>query len=372
MSVFTTLAQTQEIANAVIDKVKKKGYALDADLASVAKSGAAADVSITDTDSNFEATDVEGALAELAEATAGGVESKTVYMTDASSGQTEFAKVYNIYQGANGSAISPDVSELVGTINVPKDMVVSAAELKTVTTADVPYAGAKVGDPYIDLTIANASSSHIYIPVKDLVDVYTAGNGLALNNGQFSVTINSSAANGLSVTGNGIELALATGTTAGAMSAADKAKLDDADVTAYTAGNGVAISNHEVSATVVAANGLSVGSKGIAMATATASTAGVGGSNGAMTAADKEKLDNADVTAYTAGNGIDVTGHAVSAVIDGTNANGLSVGASGIALAPATQSTAGALSAADKTKLDDFTIATAQQVEDAIAALDDL
>lgn len=307
MSIFTTLAQTQEIANGVIAKVRTKGYALDSDLSAVAKSGAAADVSVTDTAGNFDATDVEGVLAELAAATAGGVDSKTIYFTDASSGQTDFAKVYKIYQGANGSTLSPDASELVGTINVPKDMVVEAASLEHVTTADVPYSGAAVGDPYIDLTIANATSSHIYIPVKDLVDVYTAGNGLALNNGQFSVTINTAAANGLSVTGSGIELALATGSTAGAMSAADKAK-----------------------------------------------------------------LDAADVTAYTAGNGIDVTNHAVSAVVDTTNANGLTVGANGLAINVATQSTAGSMSATDKTKLDDITIATAQQVSDAIAALDDL
>lgn len=63
-------------------------------------------------------------------------------------------------------------------INIPKDMVVSSGEVKTVTTAGSPYAGAVVGDKYIDLTIANATSDHIYIPVKDLVDVYTGGTGI--------------------------------------------------------------------------------------------------------------------------------------------------------------------------------------------------
>lgn len=64
------------------------------------------------------------------------------------------------------------------TIDIPKDMVVSAGEVKTVETTDQPYSGAVIGDKYIDLTIANATSSHIWIPVKDLVDVYTAGNGI--------------------------------------------------------------------------------------------------------------------------------------------------------------------------------------------------
>ena len=64
------------------------------------------------------------------------------------------------------------------TIDIPKDMVVSAGEVKTVDTTGQPYSGAVIGDKYIDLTIANTDSTHIYIPVKDLVDVYTAGNGI--------------------------------------------------------------------------------------------------------------------------------------------------------------------------------------------------
>lgn len=354
-NIFTTLEQSQEIANGVIAKVREKGYAIDSTLAAIAKSGAAADVSIADKGGKFTATNVEGALAELADATAGGVVSKTVYFTDASSGQTDFAKVYKLYQGANGSALAPDASELIGTINVPKDMVVEAASLEYVETADVPYSGAVVGDPYIDLTIANATSSHIYIPVKDLVDVYTAGNGLALNNGQFSVTINTSSANGLSVTGSGIELALATGTTAGAMSAADKAKLDAADVTAYTAGDGVDITNHAVSAVVDTnnANGLSVGANGLAMATATTSSAG------AMSASDKAKLDGADVTAYTGTGAVSVTNHEISIAAASPSTSGAG-------------GNAGTMSAADKEKLDDITVATAAEVAQAIKDLDDL
>lgn len=350
---LTTIEQLETTSNAILDKVKAKGYALDSDLAAVAKSGDADDVSYDNTASGLTATDVQTAIDEVAAASAGGVDSKTVYMTDASSGQTAFAKVYKIYQGANGSTALPDESELLGTINVPKDMVVEAASLEYVETADEPYEGAAVGDPYIDLTIANAASDHIYIPVKDLVDVYTAGNGLTLANGQFSVVINSSSANGLSVTANGIELALATTTTAGAMSAADKAKLDAADVTAYTAGNGIDVTNHEISATVVAANGLSVGTDGIALAAATQSAAG------AMSAADKAKLDGADVTAYTGSGAISVTNHeiTVSAATPSTSGVG---------------GTAGTMSAADKEKLDSYGVATDAEITTMIAGLHDL
>lgn len=332
-------------------------------------------------------------------------------ITKQQTADTGYSATYQLFKG----------STAVGDkINIPKDMVVSAGEVKTVTTANVPYEGAQVGDKYIDLTIANAQQDHIYIPVKDLVDVYTAGNGLSLSNGEFSVVIDNTSANGLSVGASGVALAAATTTTAGAMSAADKtklngistgatatsasadynagvkvatitvdgtdtnvyvpaattsaagtmsaedkAKLDAADVTAYTAGNGINITSHAISAVVDStnANGLSVGANGLALAAATTSTAG------AMSATDKSKLDNADVTAYTAGNGINITSHAVSAVVDTTNANGLSVGASGLALAAASTSAAGAMSAADKTKLDNIEDATSADITALIATI---
>lgn len=111
-------------------------------------------------------------------------------------------------------------------INIPKDLVVESGELKTVTTADQPYEGAQVGDKYIDLVIANAASNHIYIPVKDLVDIYTAGNGIDVTNNSIAIKIDTANANGLSTTSTGLKLATATTTTAGAMSAADKTKLE--------------------------------------------------------------------------------------------------------------------------------------------------
>lgn len=134
----------------------------------------AENISIDDEGGYFTSTDVEGALAELAQASAGGVASKTVWFTDASSGQSDYAKVYKIWQGANAPDAQNDPATLVGTINVPKDLVVKSGSVQTVETADTPYTGAEVGDKYIDLEIQN-QVSHLYIPVKDLVDVYTGG-----------------------------------------------------------------------------------------------------------------------------------------------------------------------------------------------------
>jgi hypothetical protein len=170
---------------------------------------------------------------------------------------TGYAASYTIK--ANGVALSPD-------IDIPKDFLVKSATLETVTTADTPYSGAVVGDKYIDFVInakdASATAEHIYLPVNDLVDVYTAGNGLTESNNEFSVVIDSSSANGLSVGANGVALGLASVSVAGAMSAADHAQFtadsakladisDEANKTTVTTEGSGAIEIDGVSKTVV-------------------------------------------------------------------------------------------------------------------------
>jgi hypothetical protein len=170
---------------------------------------------------------------------------------------TGYAASYSIK--ANGVALSPD-------IDIPKDFLVKSATLETVTTADTPYQGAVVGDKYIDFVInakdASATAEHIYLPVGDLVDVYTAGNGLTESNNEFSVVIDSSNANGLSVGANGVALGLASDSVAGAMSAADHAQFtadsakladisDEANKTTVTTEGSGAIEIDGVSKTVV-------------------------------------------------------------------------------------------------------------------------
>lgn len=119
-----------------------------------------------------------------------------------------------------------DESSYVGDeITIPKDLVISSGSLEVVAEADVPYAGAIVGDPYLDIVLNNADSDHIYIPVKGLVDTYSAGDGLQLVDGTFSVNLGSTT-NGLHFVDGTLNLALATKDAAGAMSAIDKAELD--------------------------------------------------------------------------------------------------------------------------------------------------
>lgn len=78
-------------------------------------------------------------------------------------------------------------------INIPKDFLVKSASMKVCETANVPVTvpALAVGDPYLDFVVntkdGSATDEHLYINVKGLVDVYTAGNGLDLNNGEFSV-----------------------------------------------------------------------------------------------------------------------------------------------------------------------------------------
>lgn len=69
----------------------------------------------------------------------------------------DYAKIYTVKQGAT----------TVGTINIPKDMVVSSG------TVEVNPEGQTAGT-YIVLTLANATSDKIYVNVGTLVDIYTA------------------------------------------------------------------------------------------------------------------------------------------------------------------------------------------------------
>ena len=185
----------------------------------------------------------------------------------------------------------------VGTkINIPKDFLVKSATIEVCATADVPVQGLVPGDKYIDFVVnskdGDDTASHIYLPVQELVDIYTEGNGITVGTDNvISINIDSSNANGLATTASGLKLN-----------------------------------------------------------TVVASTGGVGGSNGAMTAAQAEKLAGLDN--YTEGNGIDITNRVVAVEIDSSSANGLSAGANGLALGTASGSAAGALSAADWTRFD--------------------
>lgn len=143
----------------------------------------------------------------------------------AESGYAHTYQLFNVV-GEGATAVETAIGE---KINIPKDMVVQSATVETVTTADVPYQGAVVGDKYIDMVIANSGGDHVYIPVNDLFNEYSAGNGIDITNSAIAIKIDSSNANGLSATPNGLKLNVATTSASGAMSAADKLKLTALD-----------------------------------------------------------------------------------------------------------------------------------------------
>ena len=162
---------------------------------------------------------------------------KTLFNSSVTS--VDLAKDTTATEGYAASyTLSVNGTPLSTKINIPKDFLVKSATLATVSTADTPYTGAVIGDKYIDFVINAKDASdgtgaeHIYLPVSDLVDTYTAGNGLSLSSGAFSVAIDSTNANGLSVSASGLALATATASTSGtggsngAMSATDKEKLN--------------------------------------------------------------------------------------------------------------------------------------------------
>lgn len=127
--------------------------------------------------------------------------------------------------------LTKDGAQVGEKINIPKDFLVNSADILEVEEENQPYDGAQVGDLYIDFVInskgADDTATHIYLPVNELVDAYTGGNGIEVSpQNVISAKIDSANANGLGVTEAGFKLDVATTSTAGAMSAADKAKLD--------------------------------------------------------------------------------------------------------------------------------------------------
>lgn len=123
----------------------------------------------------------------------------------------------------DGTAVGAD-------INIPKDYLVKSADIKVVDTVDAPYTGAAVGDKYIDFVVntvgGDGNESHIYLSVQDLVDEYTAGDGIEISATNVIAIKLGTNTNGLKVGAAGLELDEATTTAAGAMSATDKTKLD--------------------------------------------------------------------------------------------------------------------------------------------------
>lgn len=88
---------------------------------------------------------------------------------------------------ADGTGIAGSI------VDIPKDYLVKSASMGICEEAGVPATvpALAVGDPYLDFVIntkdSSATDEHIYINVKGLVDIYTAGNGIDIVNNVVSV-----------------------------------------------------------------------------------------------------------------------------------------------------------------------------------------
>lgn len=129
--------------------------------------------------------------------------------------------------------VGEEVTYVGDVINIAKDMVLQSATLETVVESDVPYAGAVVGDPYIKMAFNDTNASSLYIPVKGLVDAYTAGDGIEIVDNKIAVKL-AEVAHGLAAVDGVLTLNLATTESDGAMSKEDK-KMLDAIPTVYEA-----------------------------------------------------------------------------------------------------------------------------------------
>lgn len=266
-----------------VDGIIAQGTGSDITLAKAATTGAAEDISYSNTIGGTAVTNVDDALDALATASAGGVASKTVYLNDESAGQSDYAKVYKLYQGSDSSDMTNNT--LVGTINVPKDKVVQSGSVVDIVfkaSDDTLHEGTESGTDvtelikgsttptaadagkYIKLVLQNVTDP-LYIAASDLVDVYTGGSTaeviVSVSGGTITATIDEIAASKITHNNSTVEAALATlegnSSTAGsvAKAEADAKAYADGLIAALDTSSDVAIASHNASTGVVTIKG---------------------------------------------------------------------------------------------------------------------
>jgi len=129
--------------------------------------------------------------------------------------QIDAIPVYNMVKDENPGEyaaiyhLTKDGVNIGEPINIKKDFLVKSASVKTVIYPDNPYPGAKPGDKYIDFVVNTKEAvdpgkeEHIYVPVNSLVDIYTAGTGIAISSDN-KISINDSTLTRLSDVENGL------------------------------------------------------------------------------------------------------------------------------------------------------------------------
>ena len=217
------------------------------------------------------------------EAVAEAEDDSEITLVEAQTPTTGYLKTYELYQGGNAAA------NLVGKIDIPKDLVVTSGEIVVNPT------GQPAGT-YLKLTIANQTTP-VYINVADLCDVYTAASGAT------QVQLAISATNEISAT----LVAGGVGTTELAGSAVTTAKIADSNVTKAKLAQGVqdsldladsAVQSVAEGATngTVAVDGTDIAVHGLGSAAYTASTAYATAAQGALADTSLQPSDIGEVS----------------------------------------------------------------------------
>ena len=135
-------------------------------------------------------------------------------------------------EGTDSYTLTKNGNPLGSTIDIPKDYHLNSGTLEIVTPEDKQPGGKfydftlwLVGDPYLDLVSTN--NQHVYILVKGLIDTYTAGQGININNKTISANV--IPGNGLDLYNEGIGVSIVTNSFPGAMPSADFIKLSNID-----------------------------------------------------------------------------------------------------------------------------------------------
>jgi hypothetical protein len=196
-----------------------------------------------------------------------------VHMIEQGTAESGYLKTYIFAIGVSQeSEVTQD--NLIGKVNIPKDFLVTGVKRVTViagTGADegkwmITHENGAAVTPYeapssinaagiwalftINVKSGSATDEYLAVNLSELIDVYTGGDGIDVSNNvitidldpagglqltgsttgakKVAIKIDSANANGLALTSDGLKLALATQSAAGAMSAADKTKLDKA------------------------------------------------------------------------------------------------------------------------------------------------
>ena len=182
-----TVSEIKSDGQAIIAVKEDKGV-----ISATAGDIAAAHVTIADTNDHFTATTVEAALDELYSQAGAG--SKVTL--ESSVGEGDVLKVYTIKQGGTE----------VGTINIPKDLVVKSGSVVKGTWDGNTFTEGTGNGTALKLVIANQTAP-VYINTLDLVKDHTAGNGIAISDTNVvSIKLDASNESFLSVGEGGLKL----------------------------------------------------------------------------------------------------------------------------------------------------------------------